>query len=339
MGFVAPDVGFDLGTCNMMVSIRGRGVVLSEPTLVVAEKSTGDLLALGNDAVMLLGRMTEDVAIIRPLSSGIITDFEMTQALLKYMLKKAIGSSYIVKPRIFVSYPCSLSELEQRALREAALTCGARKVYLIEQSILAALGSGLPIFEPNGCMVVDIGGGTTDAAVISLGGTVVHHSIPVGGNKMDEAIISYIRRVFNMLVGDRTAEQIKLDLGTALPSGVLRKARIRGRELTTTLHQIKEINNDQVYEAIRDTCAAIRDSIVQVLNYTPPELCADVKHNGIYLTGGAAQLYGLNQMIATDLKIPVSLAREPADCTAQGLVYIIEHFDEMERRGMLESLM
>ena len=221
---------------------------------------------------------------------------------------------------------------------EAAKYAGSRKVYLVEKPFAAALGSGLPVFDPNGCMVVDIGGGTTDVAVISLGGTVISHSIRVGGVKMDEAIINFIKREFNILIGDRTAEEVKLDLGAALPLRDERRARIRGRDMVTNLPQTTEITSTQIYQAIREPCLAILSAIKWVLERTPPELAADVMHNGIYLTGGGSLLYGMDQMIASELGIPVLLAKEPMDCAALGLGNIIENFDLLQHLGRTSFL-
>ena len=275
---------------------------------------------------------------VRPMREGVITDFDMTQILLQYFTRKAVGSSYLVKPRLFLTYPCSISAIERRAVMEAAKYSGGRRVYLVEKPFAAALGSGLPVFDPNGCMIVDIGGGTTDVSVISLGGVVISHSIRVGGVKMDEAIINFIKREFNILIGDRTAEEVKLDLGAALPIREERRARIRGRDMVTNLPQTTEITSTQIYQAIHEPCAAILSAIKWVLERTPPELAADVMHNGIYITGGGSLLYGMDQLIASELGIPVLLAKEPMDCAALGLGNIIENFDLLQHLGRTSFL-
>ena len=339
MAFVAHDLGIDLGTSNTLVFVKGKGIVVNEPTIVVVE-STNErkVRAVGDDAKIMLGRTTEGVMAVRPMREGVITDFDMTQILLQYFSRKAVGSSYLVKPRLFLTYPCSISGIEQRAVMEAARVSGGRKVYLVEKPFAAALGSGLPVFDPRGCMIVDIGGGTTDVSVISLGGVVISHSIRVGGVKMDEAIINFIKREFNILIGDRTAEEVKLDLGAALPIREERRARIRGRDMVTNLPQTTEITSTQIYEAIHEPCLAILSAIKWVLERTPPELAADVMHNGIYITGGGSLLYGMDQMIASELGIPVLLAKEPMDCAALGLGNIIENFDLLQHLGRTSFL-
>ena len=340
MGIVAHDLGVDLGTSNTLVYVKHKGIVISEPTIVVVE-STGDrkILAVGDDARIMLGRTTEGILAVRPMREGVITDFDMTVEMIRYFIHKAIGSSYLVRPRLFLSFPCSISPIERRAVSEASKQAGARKVFLVEKPFLSALGSGLPVYDPNGCMVVDIGGGTTDVAVISLGGVVISHSVRVGGTKMDEAILNFIKHEFNIVIGDRTAEEVKLDLGSALPLKDDRRARIRGRDMVTNLPQTTEITSAQIYEAIREPCLAILGAIKWVLERTPPELAADIMHNGIYLTGGSALLYGMDQMIASELGIPVLLAKEPADCAVLGLGYLIENFElleHMDRASMLK---
>jgi rod shape-determining protein MreB and related proteins len=339
MAFAAHDLGIDLGTSNTLVYVGGKNIVVNEPTIVVVE-STNErrVRAVGDDAKIMLGRTTEGVMAIRPMRDGVITDFDMTRILLQYFTRKAIGSSYLVKPRLFLTYPCSISSIEQRAVMEAAKCAGGRKIYMVEKPFAAALGSGLPVFEPNGCMIVDIGGGTTDVSVISLGGVVISHSIRVGGGKLDEAIINFIKREFNILIGDRTAEEVKLDLGAALPIREERRARIRGRDMVTNLPQTTEITSSQIYEAIHEPCLAILSAIKWVLERTPPELAADVMHNGIYITGGGSLLYGMDQMIASELGIPVMLAKEPMDCAALGLGNIIENFDLLQKLGRTSFL-
>ena len=262
MGFVAHDLGVDLGTSNTLVYVRHKGIVINEPTIVVVD-STNErrVRAVGDDAKIMLGRTTDGVMAVRPMREGVITDFDMTGILIQFFMRKAIGSSYLLRPRLFLSYPCSISAIERRAVGEAAKYAGARKVFLVEKPFAAALGCGLPVFEPNGCMVVDIGGGTTDVAVVSLGGVVISHSIRVGGVKMDEAIINYIKREFNIMIGDRTAEEVKLDLGSALPLHGERRARIRGRDMVTNLPQTTEITSTQIYEAIQEPCQAILRAI------------------------------------------------------------------------------
>lgn len=332
MGFVARDIGIDLGTSNTIVTVKGKGIVLCEPTVVVVDASNERRVrAVGDDARILLGRINEGVMAIRPMREGVITDFDMTQIMIQYFIREASGSSYIVRPRVFLSYPCSISSIERRAAAEAAHYAGARKVYMLPKPLLSALGSGLPVHEPTGCMVVDIGGGTTDVAVISAGGIVIEHSVRVGGVKMDEAIAAYIKRQCNILIGDRTAEEVKLDLGSALKLREERRARIRGRDTANNLPRTAEITSTQVFEALHTPCMAILEAIQWVLGKTPPELASDIMHNGIYLTGGGSLLYGMDQMIATHFGIPVLLSKEPMDSTAAGLNNIIDNFDLFQK--------
>ena len=339
MGFVAHDLGVDLGTSNTLVYVKHKGIMISEPTIVVVDAGNERRVrAVGDDAKIMLGRTTEGVMAVRPMREGVITDFDMTEIMIQYFMRKAIGSSYLVKPRLFLSYPCSISAIERRAVGEAAKYAGSRKVMLVEKPFAAALGSGLPVFDPNGCMVVDIGGGTTDAAVISLGGVVISHSVRVGGVKMDEAIIDFIKREFNILIGDRTAEEVKLDLGSALPLRDERRARIRGRDMVTNLPQTTEITSTQIYEALHEPCMAILGAIKWVLERTSPELAADIMHNGLYLTGGGSLLYGMDQLIASELGIPVLLSKEPMDCAALGLGNIIENYELLEHLGRTSFL-
>ena len=334
MAFFAPDIGIDLGTSNTVVYVRGRGIVISEPTMVVVDSGNKrSVRAVGDDAKFLLGRTSDALTVVRPIRGGSIADFDMTEMVLRYFMRKAIGVSHVVKPKVVVSIPAGLPAVARKAVSEAAEIAGAKTVYLIEKSFAAAIGSGLPVYEPVGSMVVDIGGGTTDVAVVSLGGLVVAQSVQVGGVKMDEAIINYIKREFNMLIGDRTAEEVKLDLGSALPLHGERRARIRGRDMVTNLPQTTEITSTQIYEAIQEPCQAILRAIKWVLERTPPELAADVMHHGIYLTGGGSLLYGMDQMIASELGIPVLLSKEPTDCAALGLGNIIENYDLLQHLG------
>jgi rod shape-determining protein MreB len=288
---------------------------------------------VGSEAKEMLGRTTEGVIAVRPLREGVITDYDITKIMIKYFLRKAIGCNRLFAPRLFLSYPSAISSIERRAVLTAAKEAGGSKVFLVEKPFLSALGSGLPVFDPNGCMVVDIGGGTTDVAVISLGGIVISRSIRVGGSKLDEAIINFIKRECNILIGERTAEEVKLDLGSALPLNGVRKARIRGRDMVTNLPQITEITSSQIYEAIHEPCMAIIEAIKWVLERTPPELAVDIMRGGIHLTGGGSQLFALDQFIATELGIPVLLAREPMDCTILGLGYLVENIQLLTGAG------
>ncbi|MGN0779610.1 MAG: rod shape-determining protein, partial [Aristaeellaceae bacterium] len=319
MAIIAPEIGIDLGTSNTVVYVRGRGIVISEPTmLVVNSGNKRSVRAVGDEARFLMGRTNEALSVVRPIKNGSIADFDLTEMLLRYFIRKAIGVSHVVKPKVVVSVPANLPAVSRKAVKEAAQIAGAKTVYLIEKPFAAAIGSGLPVYEPVGSMVVDIGGGTTDVAIVSLGGMVVAQSIQVGGVKMDEAIMNYIKREFNMSIGERTAEDVKIDLATALPLAEGRQVRIRGRDLLSPQSMEIEFTSAQAYDALREPCAAILTAIKWVLERTPPELAADIMRSGIHLTGGVAQLFALDQFIATKLGIPVLIAKEPEDCTVMG---------------------
>ncbi len=336
MAIIAPDIGIDLGTSNTLVHVKKKGVVIDEPTILVMDRSNKHTVkAIGEEAKMLLGRTSGDVVAVRPMADGMIRDFDMTEYMLQYFLRKAIGNSRLIKPRAIITIPCRVSPIERRVVRQAAYFAGVRhnSLHLVEKPFAAALGSGLPVFEPKGSMVVDIGGGTTEVAVISLGGIVVSRSIRVGGVKMDEAVAAYIKREFNMLIGDKTAEEVKIDLGAALPLKNERRALVRGRDLITNLPQTAEISSAKIYEALKPTCQAILSAIQFVLERTPPELAGDVMRSGIHLTGGGALLFGLDQYVATELDIPVLLAKDPLSCAAIGIGQLTDNIEQLQRIG------
>ena len=320
MAIIAPDIGIDLGTANTQVYVRKKGIVIDEPSLLVVDRTGRHAVrAIGEEAWALLGRTAADVTSVRPLSDGMIRDFDMTQYMLQYFVRKAIGASRLVKPRAIMTIPCRVSPIERRAVRKAAVYAGVRQgqLHLVEKPFAAAIGSGLPVFEPTGSMVVDIGGGTTEAAVISLGGI----------------IIAYVKREFNMLIGDRTAEDVKIALGSALPLKEERRVLVRGRDMITNLPQTAEISSAAVYEALKGTCQAILGAIQNVLERTPPELAGDVMKSGIHLTGGASQLFGLDQFIASELDMPVLLARDPMGCAALGAGHLADNIELLHRIG------
>ena len=336
MAIIAPDIGIDLGTANTQVYVKKKGIVIDEPSLLVVDRGGRHAIrAIGEEARVLLGRTSGDVTSVRPLSDGMIRDFDMTQYMLQYFVRKAIGASRLVKPRAVITIPCRVTPIERRAVRKAAVYAGVRdgQLHLVEKPFAAAVGSGLPVFEPIGSMVVDIGGGTAEAAVISLGGIVAAKSIRIGGVKMDEAIIAYVKREFNMLIGDRTAEDVKITLGAALPLKEERRVLVRGRDMITNLPQTAELTSTQVYEALKAPCQAILSAIQEVLERTPPELAGDVLRSGIHLTGGGAQLFGLDQYIASELDIPVLLARDPMNCAALGAEHLADNIELLHRIG------
>ena len=336
MAIIAPDIAIDLGTANTRIYVKKKGILIDEPSLLVVDRGgRHSVRAIGEEARTLLGRTSADVNAVRPLSEGMIRDFDMTQYMLQYFVRKAIGASRLVRPRAVMTLPCRVSPIERRAVRKAAEYAGVRPghLYLIEKPFAAAYGSGLPVFDPIGSMVVDIGGGTTEAAVISLGGIVVSRSIRIGGVKMDEAIIAYVKREFNMLIGDRTAEDVKNALGSALPLKEERRVLVRGRDMITNLPKTTEISSSRVYEALKGPCEAILGAIQNVLSRTPPELAGDVMRAGIHITGGGAQLFGLDQYIASELEMPVLLARDPLNSAIQGAGRLAESIESLHRIG------
>ena len=324
------DIGMDLGTASVLIYIKDKGIVLNEPSVVALDKNTGKLLKVGADAQAMLGRTPGNIIAIRPLREGVISDYEVTERMIKEFLHKVIGFQ-LFKPRIIICVPSGITEVEERAVVDAGIQAGARRVYLIEEPVAAAIGAGIDISKPDGHMVVDIGGGTTEVAVISLGGIVVSRSVRVGGIRMDAAIINFIKREFNMLIGDRTAEDVKFDLGAALPMNDVRRAFVRGRDLVTNLPQTAEITSTMVYEALKAPCQAILAAIQYVLERTPPELAGDVMRSGIHLTGGGALLCGMDRFIATELDMPVLLAKEPMDCAALGIGQLAEDLELLQR--------
>ena len=330
MAIVAPDLGIDLGTSNTLVHVRKKGIQLNEPTLlIVAGNQRRTIKAIGQDALQLVGRTTGGDVAVRPLQDGMVKDFELTEAILRYFIRKAIGVSHLLKPRIYITVPSRVSPVEKRVIREAASSAGARRtaIHLIDKPFASAFGSGLPVFAPEGSMVVDVGGGTTEVAVISLGGIVVARSIPMAGITMDSVIVDFIKHDHNRLIGDRMAEDIKIDWGSALPVKEERKVVVRGRDSITGLPQTVEISSLRIYEALHGPCLKILDTIREVLDKTPPELCGDILRKGIYLVGGGAQLYGLDRFLASELNLPVTLARDPMLCAAVGVGHMSNNAD------------
>ena len=326
MPFWAPDVGIDLGTENTCVYVRGRGIVISEPTLVVLDRDNQRTVrAVGDEARFLYGRSPEKLITVSPIRNGQVSDFDMTELMLRYFIRKAVGVSYLGKPRVIVSVPCNLDDVNRKALIEAVRYAGGHHVHLVEKPFASAIGTGLPVYDPVGSLVVDIGAGTTDVAVISLGGLVVSQSIQVGGNKLDEAITDYLRRECSILVGQQTAESIKKDLAAAVPLEEDRSILVRGVNQLNTSAGTVRFTGSQAYEAIRTPCTAIVKAIRWVLERTPPELAADIMRGGIHLTGDGARLFALDRYITESLGIPVMLARDPGDCCILGIGYLTEN--------------
>lgn len=316
---LAPDMGVDLGTATVLVYVKGKGIVLREPSVVAINKDNGRIIAVGTEARRMLGRTPGNIVAIRPLKEGVIADFDVTERMLRYFIQKAGCRRFLMRPRVMICIPALVTGVEERAVRQAAVQAGARQAYLIEEPMAAALGAGVDVSSPSGVMIVDIGGGTTDVAVISLGGLVCASSLRVGGDKFDEAIVKYVRKEFGLLIGERTAEELKIEIGSAYPRrSQERTLTIRGRDLMTGLPQGVELSTRQVYEAIREPLNAVVQATKEVLERTPPELAADLVHRGIILTGGGACLDGICELLSAETGLPASLADEPVSSVALG---------------------
>lgn len=311
-------IGIDLGTATVLVYVRGKGIVLREPSVVAIDKTNNRILAVGEQARQMLGRTPANIVAIRPLRDGVIADYEVTEAMLKYFINKVSGRKFFFKPIVVVCVPTEVTSVEKRAVIEASLSAGARKAFLIEEPMAAAIGAGLAVEEPIGNMVVDIGGGTTDVAVISLGGIVVGEAIRVAGNKMDEAIVRYTRKTYNLMIGERTAEEVKIKIGSAHPDAQPLSMEIRGRDLINGLPKTISITSEEIREALEEPLTAIVDAVKGVLERTPPELSADIIDRGIVLTGGGALLRGLDKLITRSTGMSVKVADDPVSCVAIG---------------------
>ena len=331
MGFWVKDIGIDLGTANTLIKIAGEeGIALREPSVVAVNNKIKHVLAVGNEAKDMIGRTPGAIIAISPVKNGVIADFEVTQAMLKYFIKKACKDGFFGKPRVVICVPSGVTEVEERAVKEAAIQAGAREAFLLEEPMAAAIGAGLPIEDASGSMIVDIGGGTSEVAVISLGGIVVSKSVRVAGEKIDDAIISYIKKEHNLMVGERTAEEIKLAIGSAYPIDEEEKMDIRGRDLVTGLPQNIEINSTEILEAMSEPIATIVDAIKYTLEKTPPELAADIMNRGIYLAGGGAQIRGIDKIINKETGMPVRIADNPLDCVVNGAGNVALNLDVLK---------
>jgi len=320
LGWFSNDLAIDLGTANTLVYVKGKGIVLSEPSVVAVRKNDRDrsrVLAVGREAKMMLGRTPGNIVAIRPMKDGVIADFEITEAMLRHFIRKVHNRRSLIRPRIIVCVPSGITPVEKRAVRESAQSAGAREVYLIEEPMAAAIGAGLPITEPICNMVVDIGGGTSEVAVISLAGIVYSKSVRVGGDKMDEAILQYIKRTYNLLIGERTAEIIKTTIGNAFP-GEVESMDVKGRDLVSGIPKIININSDEVRLAIQEQIDVIVAAVKTALEQTPPELAADIVDRGIYLTGGVALLKGLDDLLKQETGLPIKIADDPLTTVVLG---------------------
>lgn len=336
MGFFAKsrDMGIDLGTANTLVYVKGKGIVLREPSVVAINKKTNRVLAVGNEAKQMIGRTPGNIVAIRPMRDGVIADFDVTEKMLRSFIEKAGAKNGFKSPRIVVSFPSGVTEVEKRAIEEATKSAGARFACLLEEPMAAAIGAGLPVDEPTGSMIVDIGGGTTEVAIISLGGIVTSKSLRVAGDELDKAIIAYIKKQYSLMIGERTAEAIKIELGSAFDLGEEeRTMEIKGRDLISGLPKVTEINESEVREALKEPVCSIIDSIKTTLEKTPPELAADIMDKGIMLTGGGALLRGLDALIYHETHMPVNVADIPLDCVAIGAGKALDNIDIMYKRG------
>ncbi len=325
------DLAIDLGTANTLVYAKNKGIVVREPSIVAVNKVNNNVEAVGKEAKEMLGRTPGNIVAIRPMKDGVIADFEVTEKMIKYFIEKAHGRRFLVKPRIVISVPSEITQVEKRAVKDSALRAGATEVYLIEQAMAAAIGAGLPITDPTGNMIVDIGGGTTDVAVISLAGIVYSRSVRVAGNEMDDAIIQYIKRKYNLLIGERTAEQIKMEIGSAFPLDEEMTMEIKGRDLVEGVPKTLVVSDEEIREALSETVATIVEAVRVALERTPPELSADIMDKGIIIAGGGSMLKNLDKRLREETGLPVTLAEDPLACVALGTGQMLTDFNLLRK--------
>lgn len=336
MGFGA-EIGIDLGTASVLVYIKGKGIVLREPSVVAIDRNTDRVLAVGNEARKMLGRTPGNIVAIRPLKDGVISDYDVTERMLRYFINKTCGKRRLFKPKIIICVPSGVTEVEKRAVIDATTEAGGGKTFLIEEPIAAAIGAGLDISKPDGNMIIDIGGGTSDIAVISLSGIVVSTSIKVAGDKFDDAIIRYLRKAHNLLIGERTAEELKINVGTAYPRAKSVSMECRGRDLITGLPKNILVTSEEMHEALEDSVNAICDAVHFVLEKTPPELASDISSRGIVMTGGGSLLYGLNKVLEKRTGIPTYIAEDAVSCVAKGTGMSLESIEILEKNDVALS--
>ncbi len=334
LSFLSSDLAIDLGTANTLVYAKGKGIVVSEPSIVAVNRQTARVEAVGRDAKEMLGRTPGNIIAIRPMKDGVIADFEITEKMLSHFIKRAHNRSTLVRPRIIIGIPSEVTQVEKRAVKDSALKAKASEVYLVDQAMAAAIGAGLPITEPSGNMVVDIGGGTTDIAVISLAGIVYSKSVRVAGNEMDEAIIQYIKKKYNLLIGERTAEQIKLDIGSAYPLDEPITMEIKGRDLIEGIPKTLAVTDAEIREALAEPISIIVNAVRVALERTPPELSADIVDRGIVLTGGGSLLKNLDRLFREETGLPVSVAEDPLCSVVLGTGKMLSDFDLLRKISM-----
>ena len=331
----AKDIGIDLGTANVLVHVKGQGIVLNEPSVVAIEKTANKVLAVGEEARRMVGRTPGNIVAIRPLKDGVIADFDVTETMLRYFINKLNVKGFLSKPRILICCPTNITSVEQKAIREAAEKSGGKNVYLEEEPKVAAIGAGMDIFQPSGNMVVDIGGGTTDIAVLSMGDIVTSSSIKMAGDKFDNEILQYIKREYKLLIGERTAENIKMNIGTVFPGARNEEMDIRGRDMVSGLPRTITIKSAEIEKALRESVSIIVHATKNVLEKTPPELSADIIDRGVILTGGGALLHGIDQLLAEEIKVPVLVAENPMSSVAIGTGVMLENIDKISKRKLV----
>lgn len=329
------DIGIDLGTATILVYVKGKGIVLREPSVVAIDKNTNEVLAVGQEARKMLGRTPGNIIALRPLKDGVISDYTITEKMLKYFITKVCGK-FVFSPRIMICVPSRVTEVEKKAVIDAANHAGARKVFLIEEPIAAAIGAGIDIGKPYGSMIVDIGGGTADIAVISLGGAVRSMSLKMAGDKFDDAIIKYVKKNKNVIIGERTAEDIKINIGCMYPKTVLERMNVKGRDLTTGLPVEIELTSEEVFDALKPCADIIVEGVHAILEETPPELSADISERGIYITGGGGLVYGLDKLLEERTGIPVMIAEDAQSCVAIGTGKALNHIELLEEGNAIK---
>ncbi|MFH1878768.1 MAG: rod shape-determining protein [Candidatus Omnitrophota bacterium] len=338
LGMFSSDMGIDLGTASTLVYLKNEGIVLCEPSVVAIEAGTTNVLAVGEEAKRMLGRTPGNIVAIRPMRDGVIADFEITESMLRYFIKKVHNSRRLVRPRIVIAIPSGITEVEKRAVRDSALHAGAREVFMIEEPVAASIGVGLPIQDPSGNMVIDIGGGTTEMAVISLAGVVYSKSIRIGGDELDEAIINYLKRTYNLMIGERTAEEIKIRIGSGYPMEEELTMEVRGRDLVAGLPKMVSVTSEEVREALSEPIAQIVEAVRITLERTPPELSADLIEKGLILAGGGALLRGLDKLIAEETGLPVHIADDPLTAVALGTGKVLSELRYLKRLAVAPRL-
>ena len=326
------DIGIDLGTANTLVYLKGKGIVMREPSVVTLNIKTGDIVAVGSKAKEMIGKTPGSIVAVRPLKDGVVADFDVTSSMINYFISKTVKHRFLSKPRVLICVPSGVTDVERRAVEEATRLAGAASVELIEEPMAAALGAGLPVMEASGSMIIDIGGGTSEVAVLSLGDVVTAYSVRVAGNKFDDAIITYVKRNYNLLIGEKTAERVKIEMGSVLPYEGEGQMEIRGRDLLNGLPKDVTISSEEVREALKVPISSIVEAVRSTLEDTPPELSADIMKRGIVLTGGGALLRGLDKLLESEVKMPVTIAENPLDCVAEGTGKYLEMFSMSKRR-------